>query len=191
MPLEKIRYVLMGESPYPRAHSANGYAFWDQAVDGLWSETGLSKPVNRATSLRNIIKMLLVAKGDLAPHDTTQDAIAAIDKTPFVQTNTAFFENFQHAGFLLLNASLVFREKRVPQDAKAWLPFMTTLLSSLNEHKPDVELLLFGNIAKKINQLDALKPFKRLQAEHPYNLSFITNNTILDFFRPLSLLDKR
>src|SRR5438128_2360838 len=65
LPIEKVNYVLFGESPYPRRESANGYAFWDAAVQELWSETGLSKRVNRATSLRNILKMLLVAEGAL------------------------------------------------------------------------------------------------------------------------------
>ena len=57
IPLNKTRYILFGESPYPRPASANGYAFWDAAVTNLWSNTGLSKPVNRATSLRHIMKM--------------------------------------------------------------------------------------------------------------------------------------
>ncbi len=58
-----VRYLLIGESPYPRRESANGIAFYDAAVGSLWSEQGLSKPVNRATSLRNIIKTALLAEG--------------------------------------------------------------------------------------------------------------------------------
>src|SRR5579872_5478996 len=50
LPVAKVNFLLLGESPYPRAASANGYAFWDAAVKELWSETGLSKSVNRATS---------------------------------------------------------------------------------------------------------------------------------------------
>src|SRR3989344_708271 len=57
LPVDQVNYILFGESPYPRAHSANGYAFWDAAVTDLWSPIGLSKAVNRATSLRNMIKM--------------------------------------------------------------------------------------------------------------------------------------
>ena len=52
-------YILFGESPYPRAESANGIAFYDAAVTDLWSDTGLSKGVNKATSLRNIMKTAL------------------------------------------------------------------------------------------------------------------------------------
>ena len=58
-----VRYLLIGESPYPRRASANGIAFYDAAVDSLWSEQGLSKAVNRATSLRNIVKTALLAEG--------------------------------------------------------------------------------------------------------------------------------
>ena len=54
-PLEQVRYVLVGEGPYPREQSATGFCFMDGAVDELWSEQGLSKGVNRATSLRNFM----------------------------------------------------------------------------------------------------------------------------------------
>ena len=64
-PLDRVRYVLVGEGPYPRPESATGFCFMDGAVEALWSENGLSKPVNRATSLRNFMKMLLVASEHL------------------------------------------------------------------------------------------------------------------------------
>ena len=44
-PLESVRYVLVGEGPYPREDSATGFCFMDGAVDELWSEQGLSKRV--------------------------------------------------------------------------------------------------------------------------------------------------
>lgn len=117
IPQSSVKVVLFGESPYPRATSANGYAFWDEAVGDLWSATGLSKPVNRATSLRNILKMLLVADGRLSPQDTSQAAIAALDKSDLVQTSTEFFQHCLQQGFLLLNASLVLQD-RPPQKTR-------------------------------------------------------------------------
>ena len=65
-PLAAVRYVLVGEGPYPRPDSATGVCFMDGAVSSLWSDKGLSKQVNRATSLRNFMKMLLVADGQLS-----------------------------------------------------------------------------------------------------------------------------
>jgi uracil-DNA glycosylase len=176
--------VLFGESPYPRKISANGYAFWDNAVDSLWSEQGLSKPVNRATSLRNFIKMLLIARGSLTT-DTSQSAIAQIDKGGLVLTAKQFFEGMMNKGVLLLNASLVYAEGEVPYHARHWKPFMQKVLEQLALIKPTVQLILLGKIA---GILPPNKLSVGLIAEHPYNISFVTNSNVIEFFKPLDLL---
>lgn len=187
LPLNQVKFVLLGESPYPRAESANGFAFWDAAVTNLWSDTGLSKPVNRATSLRNFIKMLLVARGSLK-QDTSQPAIARVNKNELVKTNTALFQNLLAHGFLLLNTTLVFRPGCVRQDAKAWQPFIETVLTGLIPQNPT--LLLFGKVAETVSKLQVIDRFKIITSEHPYNLSFVQNKDIINFFKSLSLLDK-
>jgi len=183
-PLSKTEYLLLGESPYPRAESANGYAFWDAKVHELWSEKGLSKAVNRATSLRNLMKMLLFARGNLSD-DFSQLAISKVDKSSLVHTIDDLFQNMINSGFLLLNASLVLSQERVSYDAKHWKIFIDCVLHQLSELKPSIKLVLFGKIA---NQIEHKKQFNCLIAEHPYNISFITNKKILEFFKPLSLL---
>ncbi len=187
LPIDKVKYVLFGESPYPRMQSANGYAFWDDAVTELWTETGLSKKVNRATSLRNIIKMLLVADNLLTPDSTTQEDIAKINKYSLVKTNTELFTNFLNHGFLLLNISLVLQDSPVKKDALAWHPFIQTILNSLIKINPNIQLILLGKVANDIDQRIKVNAPK-LYAEHPYNLSFIQNKAIIDFFKPLQLL---
>jgi len=184
LPFEKLNTILLGESPYPRALSANGYAFWDNAVQELWGASGLSKAVNRATSLRNFIKMLLVARGDLQKN-VSQAAIAALDKRFFHQTASELFAAIVEQGFLLLNASLVYRAGEVTHHAKQWLPFMQSILQQVAENKPEVRVLTLGRIAQKLTQKC---PLPVLRAEHPYNISFIHNPEVLDFFRPLELL---
>ncbi|WP_419420568.1 uracil-DNA glycosylase [Legionella sp. D16C41] len=184
-PLSKVRYILLGESPYPRAQSANGYAFWDNAVKSLWSAKGLSKEVNRATSLRNFIKMLLLTRGDLKENDLSQAAIAKLDKSHYCQTAEQLFLNMLHQGFLLLNATLVFSQP-VRLHAKQWRPFMASLLKQLADYNPSLQLILFGYFAAQIPET---KLFKSLTSEHPYNISFITNPDVLDFFKPLNLLN--
>ncbi len=37
VPLDQVRYVLVGEGPYPREESATGVSFMDGAVQSLWS----------------------------------------------------------------------------------------------------------------------------------------------------------
>lgn len=190
LPLTKVNYVLLGESPYPRRESANGYAFWDAAVKELWSPTGLSKQVNRATSLRNILKMLLIAEGCLSVNQPNQEEIAKINKQTYIQTSEELFSHLLTQGFLLLNATLVLQENGAPhRDARAWYPFMKQLLSCLIEKRPEVKFILLGRIA---NLIDPLLPptTERIYAEHPYNLSFISNQQIINFFKPLRLLKK-
>ncbi len=191
LPLDQVNYVLFGESPYPRKASANGYAFWDADVNELWSSIGLSKKVNRATSLRNMLKMLLIAEGYLDKQHTTQQDIAAIEKSTLIQTNNEFFTQLLHKGFLLLNATPVLQEDSPQKDARAWRPFIKELLAYLLEKQPHVTFILMGRIAKEIEQLLPPKPVSTLYVEHPYNISFITNPKVIDFFTPLHLLKKQ
>ncbi len=188
LPLANVRYILFGESPYPRTESANGYAFWDNAVGSLWSETGLSKPVNRATSLRNLIKMLLIAENRIPAQEMNQIRISQLPKTGLVQTAADLFTNMQQHGILLLNASLVLSDRPMRHDAKAWRSFMASLLQQVYQVRPDIQLILLGNIAKIIQELPGQHAFPAFCAEHPYNISFITNTDVQQFFKPLQLL---
>jgi uracil-DNA glycosylase len=182
-PLGNVHYVLLGESPYPRQESANGYAFWDAAVQSLWSENGLSKSVNRATSLRNIMKMLLNAEGVLKSPFAASD-IAILEKNHYIQTLSVLFSRLMDNGFLLLNASLAWSDdKPMRWHAKHWYPFMNVVLGELS--RQNVKFLLFGKIAQQFKELPS---DKCLVAEHPYVLSFIENSQILNFFQPFYLL---
>ncbi|MYM93059.1 uracil-DNA glycosylase [Duganella vulcania] len=201
LPLQQVRYVLVGEGPYPRAESATGVCFMDGAVGGLWSDErggGLSKPVNKATSLRNFMKMLLVADGQLAPDNTAGEAMAAVaararnTSVSHIQTLAEMQQKLIQQGFLLLNASLVFRSHVAPaKDAKAWLPFFETVMAGLAAQattKPT--MVLWGKIAELLSKLPVMREFPRIVAEHPYNLSFIGNRDMHQLFQPMQLLKR-
>lgn len=193
IPIDQVNYLLIGESPYPRAASANGYAFWDAAVGNIWSPDGMSKQVNRATSLRNLIKMLLVAQDLLNPPHFNQADIAVINKTNLIETNAELFSHLVNHGFLLLNASLVLhpnKEHPVKKDALAWRPFLQHVLHALLKERPGLKLILLGKIAQIIEKLLPNQTIKKCCAEHPYNHSFITNQEVINFFKPLHLLNK-
>jgi uracil-DNA glycosylase len=199
LPLNNVKYVLVGEGPYPRAESATGVCFMDGAVGGLWSEEsggGLSKPVNKATSLRNFIKMLLVADGQLQLSNTAGDAMAAVSAQArsgagsHILTLADMQRKLTEQGFLLLNASLVFRNHVAPvKDAKAWLPFFETVMAGLAGQAATVPtMVLWGKIAELLSKLPVTKDFPQIVAEHPYNLSFIGNQAMHELFRPMRLL---
>jgi uracil-DNA glycosylase len=179
-----VRYLLIGESPYPRAESANGIAFYDAAVGELWSDRGLSKAVNRATSLRNIVKTALLAEGHLqrdADGKITQDAIARLDKRPLIKTLPELFDNLEHAGFLMLNATPVLHPQRKPAvEARYWTDFLEQLLVLIAQRCPHrVTLLLWGKIAGLVEAMPASTGFDKIVCEHPYNISFIDNPEML------------
>ena len=191
-----LRYLLIGESPYPRRESANGIAFHDAAVGSLWSDDGLSKAVNRATSLRNIVKTAILAEG-LAEADADgrldQARIAALDKTGLVGTLGELFDNLRMAGFLLLNATPVLHPERKPAvEARQWIGFLDRLLAdlALESARPPV-LLLWGRIAQRVTALPGSRDLPRLVAEHPYNVSFIDNPEMRALFAELRLLQRQ
>lgn len=184
LPLSNTKYILLGESPYPRSQSANGFAFWDNAVQELWAPTGFSRTVNRATSLRNFLKMLLKASGGLQL-DYSQQAIANLDKTYYVKTAAEFFNSMLKHGFLLLNAALVYNQAAgVKFHAHKWQPFIYSIIHQLKKYNPKLKLLLFGRVAAHFATMND----SCIVAPHPYNLSFITNAKVLLFFKPLNLL---
>jgi uracil-DNA glycosylase len=196
LPLAQVRYVLVGEGPYPRAESATGVCFMDGAVGSLWCEAGLSKSVNRATSLRNFMKMLLVADGQLQPDSTSGEAMAPVARAASGNGSIATLAELQHnlieEGFLLLNASLVFRTSVAPAvDARAWLPFLQTVLAALATRTPAPTLVLWGKIAEQLMKLPETVQLPQAVAEHPYNLSFITNGEMQALFGPMRLLRRR
>lgn len=190
LPLNQVKYVLFGESPYPRRESANGFAFWDAAVTEIWSPTGLSTKANRATSFRNLVKMLLLAEGYLNKDHLGQADIALLNKKSLIQSNNELFTNFLSHGFLLLNATLVLQARYPHKDAVAWVPFMRELLNCLIDKRPTVKFILLGRIAYKIDKLINSSHVGKLYAEHPYNCSFITNTEVINFFKPLHLIKK-
>ena len=190
-----VRYLLIGESPYPRQKSANGIAFYDAAVDGLWSDHGLSKAVNRATSLRNIVKTALLAEGHLhkdADGKITQHAIAELDKRDLVQSLAGLFANLERAGFLMLNATPVLHPGRKPaQEARYWQQFLDRLLTLIAANsRRRITLLLWGKIAKLVADMPASKNYDKLVCEHPYNISFIDNPDMLRLLAKVCVLQK-
>jgi len=189
LPLEDVKYILFGQDPYPRVESASGYAFIDSNVKTLFAPNGLSKEVNKATSLRNFIKMLLVSMGRLSSQDTSQQAISKIPKDDLIDSIDNLRANFEQNGVLLLNMALVFTDKKdSTKHIKEWRRFIEVLLSKLQDR--DITLILFGNHAKDIQKRFDLSSFHIIHTPHPYNTSFITNKDAQNLFGSMKLLEK-
>jgi uracil-DNA glycosylase len=191
--LDHCRYILFGESPYPRRESANGIAFFDAAVSDLWSTTGLSKQVNRATSLRNIIKAALLAQGLITADKDgriSQAAIAAVARRGLISTLPELFDNLHRRGFLLCNATPVLHDERKPaREAIFWRDFATQLLIQIDANaQNNPTLVVWGRIAQQIADTEIARRFPQLSSEHPYNLGFIHNPAMQQLFAELEIL---
>lgn len=189
------KFILFGESPYPRAASANGIAFYDAAVNEIWSETGLSKAVNRATSLRNIIKTALLTEQLITPAEDgsiPQSLVAAVNKQGLIGTLPELFQALQQRGFLLFNATPVLHSVRaVNKESRYWTPFINQLLDEIkSQMNQPPRLVLWGKIAEKITALPAAEGYQVIQSEHPYNISFIHNPTMQALFSELKILQQ-
>jgi uracil-DNA glycosylase len=188
LPKAKTKAILFGQDPYPRQESAIGVAFIDGAVKELFSATGFSKAVNRATSLRNFLKMQLILEGRLDAADLSQPAIAKANKAGLVDSMDALRANFEREGILLLNTALIFTcKEETKKHAKAFMPFMQTLLKAIaNEER---ELILFGNLAKGVELLlPAQHRFSLIHTPHPYNLGFIHDAKAQAYFKDKHLV---
>lgn len=189
LPRQNVKYILFGQDPYPRVESAGGYAFIDEKVETLFCSTGLTKEVNRATSLRNFMKMLLVARGDMATEDTSQNAISKVNREPLIDSILELRKNFEKNGVLLLNTALIFTDKKSStKHVKAWRPFVQILLKELEEDNP--KLILFGTHAKELKKKLQLNKFETIEVEHPYNQTFISNTKAIELFGNMNLLEK-
>ena len=187
---QDLRYILFGQDPYPRVESAVGYAFIDGRVGKIFSPTGLSREVNRATSLRNFIKMALVADGRLDVADTSQAAIAALDKKDLITSMEELRRNFEDSGVLLLNTALVFESKECSRrHIRAWQGFVEALLREIEPLEPG--LILFGSHAATLKRLEVVSHLECLELEHPYNHSFVGNSRAHTLFGPMNLLSRR
>jgi uracil-DNA glycosylase len=138
----------------------------------------------------------------LSEESTAGDALAHISLkaraigSPFIPTLTDLQANLTRHGFLLLNATLVYRAHVAPlKDAKAWRPFLEVVLEALAQRSGQVEalptLVLWGKIAEQLNGLASSTQFPRSVSEHPYNLSFIGNRAMQELFGPMHLLLKQ
>jgi uracil-DNA glycosylase len=139
------------------------------------------------------MKMLLVADGQLQPDDTGGAALAPIAAAArtngCIQTLPQLQDRLTRHGFLLLNAALVFRPHVAPVvEARAWQPFLQTVLAALADRPAPPTLVLWGKIAEQLKRLPETARFPQVCAEHPYNLSFINNADMHKLFGPMQLL---
>ena len=138
---EDTKVVIFGQDPYHEENQAHGLAF------------SVQKGVDIPPSLQNIYKELQNELGLYIP-------------------NNGFLEKWARQGVLLLNASLTVRGGEAnSHKGKGWEQFTDKVTELLNKRKKPVIFLLWGNDAKRKQDLITAPRHIILTAAHPSPLS--------------------
>jgi uracil-DNA glycosylase len=160
---EKVRCVVYGEDPYPRKTSACGIAFWDKEIN-QWNQK------TRGSSLKNILKALLVAKG-WADYDTTIERCRTIASCKAVKSPPELFEHWLNQGVFLINTALTYSgQAQKNAHFQFWKPFHETLIRRLNERSSSPYYVLWGKHAASRESLilkNIDNPNKIIKQNHP------------------------
>ena len=138
---EDTKVVIFGQDPYHGENQAHGLAF------------SVKKGVEIPPSLQNIYKELQNELGLYIP-------------------NNGFLEKWAHQGVLLLNAALSVRDGEAnSHKGKGWEKLTDKVTELLNERKKTVIFMLWGNDAKRKQELITAPQHIILSAAHPSPLS--------------------
>ena len=184
VPRDRVRVVWLGESPYPKQGRAAGISFYDATIGPIFQPDGRFAPeVNRATSLRNILKAWLVAIGRLQMEGTNRDDIRHMNKEGLIQNLEELFRRGKEAGWLWLNAGLSLRtsEKKQPQ-IDAWHDLICRVLLDVSNR--GAMSVLLGSFSDRFRCLVN----DRIMAPHPRNEDFLQCENIHAFLRGWSSL---
>ena len=171
--------VWLGESPFPRRESATGLSFQDGAVNELFREDGrLSVQINRATSLRNMLKAWFVATDRLAVGRTSSDHVKCMDRRRLVASLDEVFYRGQQSGWLWLNAGLSLRPVR-PKRAQIqmWEQLVRAVLSDVSAR--GARVVLMGRYAERFAAVSG----DPLVSVHPCREAFIANQDVTGLLR--------
>ena len=136
-PFDTVKVVLLGQDPYHGDGQAHGFCF------------SVPEKVNIPPSLANIYK----------------EIVNDIGGTPPTHGN---LEHWARQGVLLLNATLTVRAHNAgSHQGKGWEAFTDTVIKKLSDEKEHLVFLLWGNYAKKKNELIDPEKHLVLEAAHP------------------------
>ena len=98
-PLDKVKVLIFGQDPYPRAESAIGIAFCDGKIK-KWTDP-------TCPSLRNIFKSVLIHYKYLNPSSKVEELRSTMSRIKMISPYNWFFETAKQ-GVLWLNTSLTY-----------------------------------------------------------------------------------
>ncbi len=157
MNLEKIKYIILGEDPYPQPNVATGRAFEVNNINS-WNN-----PINM--SLANILKLIHKNTLCLPLAKSIKDVRDDISTGRFdILPPDKLFKNWEQQGVLLLNTALTCKIKQSSSHTHIWQPFTQKLLALISKTNPAANWYLWGN--KAIAMLPS-KNTNTIKSYHP------------------------
>ena len=151
----------------------------DGGVGALFRDNGrLDVPINKAPSLRNILKAWFRADGRLQPGQTNAENLRDMCKGGLVQNVDEVFSQGVECGWLWLNASLSVGGPLVKlAHLCGWWPFVSRAIA----HASDVEasVVLLGEWAKAYRTEVVAE--RLLETIHPSKQAFVEDQNMRSF----------
>ena len=136
-PFEAVKVVILGQDPYHGDGQAHGLCF------------SVPESIAMPPSLQNIYKEIVNDIGGGVPKNGN-------------------LESWAKQGVLLLNATLTVRARTAgSHQGKGWEIFTDAVIRTLSDKKEHLVFLLWGNYARKKNELINLEKHLILEAAHP------------------------
>jgi uracil DNA glycosylase len=162
----EIKVVIFGQDPYPREESANGIAFFDNAIKN-WDD-------KLSPSFRNLIKNVLICESMLKTTSKIVELRNVLKKNKIISP-PEWFKHTQEQGVCWLNIALTFESKdTLNKHTTFWKNIIKEIiLEIIKNSKNGLVFVLWGGHAKKLKSfIPKDKKIKFVEANHPSVESF-------------------
>ncbi len=162
-PKELIKFVIIGQDPYPQKGEATGRSFERELL--IWDNVNESLQAILCSIHFNTHKEFI----------DFQDVLVKISKSDFlVLPPNVLFKNWESVkGVFLLNTSLTTKTGNKNAHRDIWMPFTKKIIAELTNHS-EITWFLWGNEAQNLEPyINSNNIFK---STHPAYFSYITNS---------------
>jgi len=141
MPLQDVKYIILGQDPYPQEDIATGLAFEVNQLQN-WSNSKINR------SLQNILKSIYYHVNKKYKPVSTSFSKIKYD-VQNIYNPPELFKNWSDHGVFLLNLSLTCKKNKSNFHKKYWQCFSDALIEHIvTKRGKDIKWLIWGKEAK-------------------------------------------
>ena len=159
--LDNAKAIILGQDPYPQEGVATGRAF-EVGTLNSWNDKF------KNISLKNIVRLLFrTYKGEIQKYNDIKSRMTS--DFPILPPQQ-LFKYWEKEGVLLLNTAFTCEIGQPNSHTNHWAEFTKLLLVYINQKRPDLNWILWGNNAWKVTEgLDLENAFRTFHPMMCYN----------------------